>query len=74
MRLTLYTYAFAEDNIKDAREQLCHNLLGSGLILVRCYSEEVTLFLEGFKQFLNSIIRTGEVAVMFIVIGYEVLA
>ena len=67
----LDAFAFAEDDIKDVREEMVDDFLRSGLVFIACHGELMPLRFEGAQELRDTIVRACVIAVMSIIIGYE---
>ena len=67
----LDAFAFAEDDIKDVREEMVDDFLRSGLVFIACHGEVMPLRFEGAQELRDTIVRTCVIAVMSIIIGHE---
>ena len=67
----LDAFAFAEDDIKDVREEMVDDFLRSGLVFIACHGELMPLRFEGAQELRDTIVRACVIAVMSIIIGHE---
>ena len=64
-------FAFAENDVKDAGEEIVDDLFRGGLVFVAGNGELMALAFEGSKERRYAFVRMRVVAVMVIVIRYE---